>query len=480
MTEVRTRIAPAPSGSIHVGNARTALYNWLFARHHGGTFVLRVEDTDKARATNEAFAAVIEDMRWLGLDWDEGPEVGGVGRGPFGPYRQSERMDVYAKAAQDLLDSGHAYRCYCTAEELDQRRKEAMAAKRAPGYDGRCRNLTGEQITAFETEGRNSALRFRVPDGRTVTFDDVVRGEVITKSGQIQDFIIQRSDGSPTYMLAAGVDDVTMGITHIIRGEDLLAATPRQILIREAMGVAEIPVFAHLPLLVTPEGKPLSKRWGDVAVSAYREQGFLPEAMVNYLALLGWSYDDKTNIFSVPELVEKFTLERVGKNPAAFDVNKLEWLNNHYIKEMPHDHLAERLAPVSAEAGLPVEEGPGRELLNQVTPLLSERLKRLTEAPPMIAFLFERREPDEKAAKVLDGQEEYLAAGRSALERVDPWTTEAIEAALRALAEERELKPKQAFQPIRAAVTGTLISPPLFESLEILGKEETLARLGPA
>ena len=470
---VRTRIAPAPSGSIHVGNARTALYNWLYARHHGGVFVLRVEDTDSKRATDEAYAAVLEDLRWLGLEWDEGPEVGG----DAGPYRQSERIDRYDSAVRDLLDDGHAYRCYCTAEELAERRKQAQAAGKPPGYDGRCRNLTDEERARFEGEGREFAVRFAVTPNKQVAFEDVVRGTIITASEQMPDFVIQRSDGSVTYMLATAVDDALMGITHVIRGEDLIAATPRQILLREAMGISEVPVFAHLPLLVDERGRPLSKRWGDVAVRAYREQGFLPEALINYLALLGWSYDDKTNIFSLEELVEKFSLERVGRNPAAFDVDKLEWLNGHYIRQLAPDDLAGRLAEVCVAAGLDADNDEGRRILKEVAPLLVARMKRLTEAPPMVRFLFEDVAPDEKAAKVLDGQDEYLAEVSDVLQSLEKWTAPAIEEALRAVAEKRELKPKKAFQPIRAAVTGTLISPPLFESLELLGRERTLQRL---
>lgn len=473
MSAVRTRIAPAPSGSIHVGNARTALYNWLYARKHGGAFILRVEDTDAKRATDEAFKAVIEDLRWLGLEWDEGPETGG----DFGPYRQSERLERYDAAAQQLVAGGHAYRCYCTAEELDQRRKAAMAERKTPGYDGRCRHLSDDLRAAFEAEGREFAVRFAVPPDRTITFEDEVRGTIATETKQIPDFVIQRSDGSPTYMLAAAVDDALMNVTHIIRGDDLIAATPRQLLLREAMAIGDVPVFAHLPLLVDEKGKPLSKRWGDVAVSAYREQGYLPEAMVNYLALLGWSYDDKTNVFSIDELVEHFSLERVGKNPAAFDVAKLEWLNMHYIKQSTPEELAEKLVPFCVAAGLDADSVEGRAHLTAVAPLISERLKRLDEAPPMLAFLFGAREPDEKATKVLDGQADYLAEAAEALGGLEKWTSPDIEAALRTLAEKRELKPKQAFQPLRAAVTGTLVSPPLFESLEILGREETLSRL---
>ena len=470
---VRTRIAPAPSGSIHVGNARTALYNWLLARQQGGQFVLRVEDTDQSRVTEEAVDAVIEDLRWLGLEWDEGPGAGGG----YGPYRQSERRDRYRAAAAELERSGHLYRCFCTAEELAERRAHAQASRRTPGYDGRCRDLTASERAAFESEGRMHALRFRVPDNRIISFDDAVRGTIATHSDQIPDFVVQRSDGSPTYILAAAVDDVLMQITHIVRGEDLVAATPRQLLIREAMAVTSLPVFAHLPLLVAPDGKPLSKRWGDVAVGDYRRRGFLPEAMVNYLALLGWSFDEKTNIFSVEELIAKFTLRRVTKNPAIFDVAKLEWLNAHYIRLLPPSALAERLVPACVAAGLPADSEQGRRLLGRVAPLLSERLKRLEEAPPMVRFLFARVPPDAKAATVLAGQGDYLEEVAGALRATSEWTAPAIESTLRRVAAQRKLKPKQAFQPIRAAVTGTLVSPPLFESLEILGRTETLARL---
>jgi glutamyl-tRNA synthetase len=462
---VRTRIAPAPSGSIHVGNARAALYNWLFSRQNNGVFVLRVEDTDQKRADEAAYGAIEEDLQWLGLTWDEGP------------FLQSKRSDHYASAAGRLVENGNAYRCYCTPEELDTRRKAAMAAGRPPGYDGRCRDLSAEERAAFERAGRTFALRFRVPEHRTITFEDVVRGPVVTDTAQISDFVIQRSDGGPTYMLAVTVDDLEMAITHVIRGEDLLASTARQILIREALGVTEVPVFAHLPLLVSSDGRPLSKRWGDVSVRAYRDAGFLPEAMVNYLALLGWSYDDKTNIFSVDELIERFSLERVAKNPAAFDVVKLEWLNGIYIKQLEPSDLAERLVPFCVRAGIDADSESGRKMLTAVAPLISERLKRLDEAPSMIKFLFGSVTLDEKASKTIQGQAEYLRAVADRLAELPGWTGAEIEAALRGLAEERSLKPKQAFQPIRAAVTGTLVSPPLFESLEILGKDIAIERL---
>ncbi|MGH2806208.1 MAG: glutamate--tRNA ligase [Actinomycetota bacterium] len=464
MAQVRTRIEPAPSGSIHVGNARTALFNWLFARGHDGAFVLRIADTDAKRATEENYQAVLEDMRWLGLDWDEGPDIGG----DHGPYRQSERFDIYREWAQRLVDEGFAYEDHSTAEDVEKERELARKEGRRPDHRALAERSRGED---------RPSIRFIVPDDRTITFHDEVLGDVTTDLGRTPDFVIMRADGTPTYMLAVTVDDYLMGITHIVRGNDLMASTPRQLLLREAMGIKEVPFFAHLPLIVDDKGKPLSKRWGDVSVSAYREQGFLPEAMLNYLALLGWSLDDRTNVFSTEQAIEAFELARVNKNPAAFDVNKLEWINGHYIRAKTPDEIAEELVPFCVAEGLPADSDEGRATLAQVAPLLTERMKRLTEAPPMIRFLFGRPQPDEKAAKALEGQEEYLAAVTQALEDIEKWTTAAIETALRTLAEQRDLKPKKAFQPIRAAVTGTLVSPPLFESLEILGKNETLGRL---
>ncbi len=466
---VRTRIEPAPSGSIHVGNARTALFSWAYARHHAGKFVLRIADTDAKRVNEDNYHAVLEDFRWLGLDWDEGPEVGG----PAGPYRQSERFDIYREYADKLLDGGFAYRCYLTDEEIDAERKSADSGKRPPSF-----RSTEADEKRFADEGRPFTVRVIVPSERTITFHDEVLGDISTDMGRTPDFVIMRSDGTPTYMLAVTVDDALMEITHIIRGNDLMASTPRQLLIREALGFKEPPVFAHLPMIVTEDGKPLSKRWGDVSVRSYRENGFLADAVVNYLALLGWSLDERTNIFSRDELVSNFSLERVGKSPAAFDVDKLEWVNGHYIRTSAPEDLIDAMAEVCVEHGIPDANTPdGKRILSEIAPHLIERMKRLTETPPMVKFLFEEVAPDEKAAATLEGQGDYLAAVAESLQGIEPWTAAAIEAALRSLAEAKELKPKKAFQPIRAAVTGTLVSPPLFESLEILGKERTLERL---
>lgn len=465
---VRVRYAPAPTGYLHVGGARTALYDWLFARRHGGTFILRIEDTDRTRSTEESVRSLQEALRWLGIDWDEGPGV----EGPFGPYRQTERLALYREATDRLRRADHAYPCYCTPEELEERRKQALARGEPPGYDGRCRALTEAERTAFEEEGRIPAIRFAAP-GRDVTVRDLVRGDATFPASDLRDFVIMRGDGTPTYLLAAAVDDWKMEMTHVIRGEDLFASTPRQLLLLEALGVEEPPAYGHLPLIVGPDRQPLSKRHGAVAVERFREEGYLPEALVNYLALLGWSYDDHTTFFSVEDLIGKFDLARVSHNPAAFDVEKLRWMNGHYIRESSDERLTDLIEARLREAGL----APDRETVASAVPLVKERMELLSQAPELLRFLFEDVEPDEKARAMLEGQEEYLGVVADRLEALEPWATEAIEQALRGLKDERELSSKKAFQPVRAAVTGTLVSPPLFESLELLGRERTLDRL---
>ncbi|MEX0991451.1 MAG: glutamate--tRNA ligase [Actinomycetota bacterium] len=467
---VRCRFAPAPSGSMHVGNARTGLFSWLFARHHGGTFILRVEDTDASRVTDEAIDILIDSLRWLGIDWDEGPEVGG----PHAPYRQTERLDIYREKADALIAGGHAYHCFCTKEELEERRAAAMARHEAPGYDGRCRTLTDAERRAFEDEERPAALRFHMED-KEYTVHDLVRGDVHFAAGSLRDFVILRSDGSPTYLLAAAVDDLLMEMTHVIRGEDLLPSTPRQLAILDALGAPAHPTYAHLPLIVGADHKPLSKRHGSVAVEAFREQGYLPEALVNYLALLGWSKDESTTFLSRDELIEAFDLDRVSHNPAAFDTEKLEWMNGHYIKELQVDDLAARLLPFFSEAGVAVEP----DVLSEAVPLINERMKFLPEAVELLRFLFtDDIRPNEKAAKLLaKAGPDYVRAAATALEAADPWTAEGIMAALDGCAEAAGLNRTKGWQPVRAAVTGSNISPPLPESLQLLGRERTLARV---
>jgi glutamyl-tRNA synthetase len=468
-TGVRCRFAPAPTGYLHVGGARTALYSWLFARGAGGTFVLRVEDTDQRRSTGEAIDILKRSLRWLGLDWDEGPDVGG----PYGPYVQSERMARIVAVAERFLQDGRAYRCYCTPEELEDRRREALDRGATPGYDGRCRYLTDAERAEFERQGRPFALRFAMP-GEDITVHDVIRGDTTFPADDLKDFVILRSDGSPTYLLAAAVDDVAMRMTHVIRGVDLLPSTPRQVEMMRALG-ANPPLYAHLPLIVGQNNQPLSKRFGSVAVEAFREQGYLPEAMVNYLALLGWSYDATTTFFTLAEMVEHFDLARVSRSPAAFDPQKLAWMNGHYIREAPDDRLAALIVELAAEERFRPDPG----LVAAGVPLVKERMRTVREGLAMLKFLFVVDvEPDEAASKMLGpDRADLLREAAERLRAVDPWTHEAIHAVLTAIKEERGLNSKNAFQPVRAAVTGALVSPPLFESMELLGRERSIARL---
>ena len=458
---------------------RTALFNWAFARHTGGTFVFRIEDTDAARDSEESYQALLDALGWLGLTWDEGPVVGG----PYGPYRQSERMDIYADVARRLLESGHAYECFCTTEELEAAREAAMAAKKAPGYDGRCRHLTPEQVAAHRAAGRESVIRLRMPD-RDITWDDLVRGPVTFAADQVPDFVIVRANGDPLYTLVNPVDDALMHITHVLRGEDLLSSTPRQIALYEALaaigvGDGTTPRFGHLPYVMGEGNRKLSKRDPESSLQMYRDEGYLPEALLNYLALLGWSMGEDREFFSLDEMAQAFTLERVSANPARFDLKKCTAINGDWIRHLTADDLAARIVPFLVRAGL-VSADPTpaeRDLLARAVPLIQERLETLAQAVDMVGFLFvESVTIDPDAAAAVDPQ--VVAAARAALEPLAQWDAAAIEAALRgALIDGLGLKPKVAFTPVRVAVTGRRVSPPLFESMELLGREATLERL---
>jgi glutamyl-tRNA synthetase len=479
---VRTRFAPSPSGDLHVGNGRTALYAWAWARHTGGRFVFRVEDTDRSRVSDEAIAGAIDDLRWLGLDWDEGPQVGG----PYGPYRQSERLPLYHEWVQRFLADGTAYHCYCTQEELDAEREAQRAKGLPPGYVGRCRQLSAAEVERFEAAGRRPVVRFRMPAGQTAVHD-TIRGEVHFDHANIPDFVVMRANGYPLYNLAVAVDDALMKITHIVRGDDLLASTPRQIAIYHAMGMApeDIPVFTHCPYVLASDGKPLSKRFGAEAISWYRENGFVPEAVVNYLALLGWSPGGDREELSLEELVELFDLRRVGATAGRLDLKKLDDVNGDKIRAMTGEDLARRILPFLADAGL-VEQPPSpdqRALVNAAAPLIQERITRLTQAVDLLAFLLVREEvfavEPESAARVLtEDARTVLEAADAALGAVGSWSHETIEQALRqSLVEDLKRKPRHAFGPVRVAVSGRRVSPPLFESLELLGKERTRRRI---
>jgi glutamyl-tRNA synthetase len=468
--------------------ARTALFNWAFARHHGGTFVFRIEDTDPSRDTQESYDTILEVMRWLGLDWDEGPEVGG----PYGPYRQSERYNVYRDVAAKLLDSGRAYHCYCSTEELDERNEKARSEGRAPGYDGHCRQLTQEQVAAYEAEGRKPVVRFRMPD-HAITFEDLVRGEITFQPENVPDFVLVRANGHPLYTLVNPVDDAMMRITHVLRGEDLLSSTPRQIAFYDALreiGISDgtLPKFGHLPYVMGQGNKKLSKRDPESNLLGYRDRGFLPEGLLNYLALLGWAIAEDRDIFSMEEMVQAFTIERVNPNPARFDLKKAEAINATHLRELSVDELAERMLPYLHAAGLvgetPTEEE--RALLQKATPLVQERMVTLGEAVGMLGFLlvdessFSRDPADVEKLLDEDGRT-VVKAAHDALVPLSTWDTASIEEALRvALVEQLGLKPRNAFGPVRVAVTGRRVSPPLFESLELLGRERSLSRLADA
>ena len=454
----------------------TATFNWLYARKHNGTFVLRIADTDASRATEEAMRSVLEDLRWLGLLWDEGPDTGG----PHEPYRQSERFDLYRAAADRLLEQGNVYKCYCTPQELEQRRKAAIAAGRPPGYDGRCRNLTDEERAAFEAEGRKPALRFRVEPGETVIHDHV-HGEVRFDHAQIADFVVMRSDRTPTYLLTVTYDDDAMGINTIIRGEDILASTPRQLMIARALGSTTTPEYAHLPLIVGADRAPLSKRHGHTSVAAYRDEGYLPEALINYLVLLNWSVGDGvTERFTIPELIDAFDLGGVTRNPSAFDVQKLTALNGEKIRELDPEEFVSRLIPFMVRAEVLHDPVPDEEVgvLRAMAPHVQTRITKLSEAPEQLRFLFYEPEPDERAAKLLTPDRAALLEDvEKILASLDPWSVESIHDALMGWADSTGLKRKDALQPVRAAITGSLVSPPLFESIEVLGRERATQRL---
>jgi glutamyl-tRNA synthetase len=480
-----TRFCPSPTGLVHVGVLRTALFNWAHARHTGGTFVFRIEDTDAARDTEESYRHLLDCLRWLGLDWDEGPEVGG----PHGPYRQSQRHEVYREVAAKLLAAGHAYESFSTPEEVDARRRAAGQDPKL-GYDNADRGTTEEQKAAFRAEGREPVLRLRMPD-TDIAWDDLVRGEVRFAAGAVPDFVLVRANGVPLYPFTNPVDDALMQVTDVLRGEDLLPSTPRQIALYQALtdiGVAQAtPRFGHLPLVMGEGNRKLSKRDPQSNVDVYRERGFLPEGLLNYLALLGWSIAEDRDVFSPQEMVEAFDVTRVSANPARFDLKKAEAINATHLRALPVEDFTARVVPFLTAAGLvadpPTDEQ--RRVLEGIAPLAQERMVVLSDAVGLLGFLFTEDVEIDPAArdKQLAGPEaaEVLDAASAALWELADWTAPAIEAALRtALVDGLGRKPRQAFGPVRVAVSGRTVSPPLYESLELLGKQRTLARLAAA
>ncbi len=475
---VRVRFAPSPTGGPHVGNIRTAIYDWLLARGSGGAFVIRVEDTDQGRKVEGAIDELLDALSWLGIDWDEGPDVGG----PYEPYVQSERLDKYHGAIDTLIGKGMAYRCYCTPERLSEMREEQQRAKAQIGYDRLCKSLSEDERGEREASGLPFVVRFAMPSEGVTRLDDIIRGEVDFENGLVDDFVMLKGDGFPTYHLANVVDDHLMEITHVVRAEEWLPSAPRHLRIYDALGWTP-PLFAHMSVILAPDRSKLSKRHGATSIIEYREQGYVAPALVNFLTLLGWSLDDKTEIMSSDELAKNFTLERVSRSGALFDAEKLAWMNGHYIREMGDDELADTLLeywgryPVD---GIP--DSPDRAIVVKIAPLVRERLKTLADAAPLVTFFFAQQieyEAAELVQKKMDvpGTKAALEGALGVLEALPAFDTESIETALRALAEEQGIKVGQLLGSIRVATTGLRVSPPLFETLEILGRDRCVSAI---
>lgn len=481
-TPVRVRFCPSPTGTPHVGLIRTALFNWAYARHTNGKLIFRIEDTDAKRDSEESYLQLLDALKWLGITWDEGVEVGG----PHEPYRQSQRGDIYQDVIKKLVDGGYVYESFSTPEEVEARHK---AAGRDPklGYDNFDRNLSDEQIAAFRAEGREPALRLRMPE-HDITFNDLVRGEITFKAGSVPDYAVVRPNGAPLYTLVNPVDDALMGVTHVLRGEDLLSSTPRQIALYEALyavGVAEyMPLFGHLPYVMGGGNKKLSKRDPESSLFLHRDRGFIPEGLLNYLSLLGWSLSADEDIFTVQQLVENFDIHDVVGNPARFDIKKAESINGTHVRMLDATDFRNRLIPYLQADGLVGETLNARqdEILSEAAPLVQERIALLGEAPEMLAFLFKADDAidvaDDAKKGLPENLQEVLDAAVAALEVIEDWNAENIQTALKsALVEGMGIKPRLAFGPVRTAISGRRISPPLFESMVILGKDSSLARI---
>ncbi len=479
--QVRVRMAPSPTGFLHIGGARTALFNWLFAKHHNGKFILRIDDTDAARSTDESMHEIYTALKWLGLVWDEGGDIGG----PYAPYVQSERKSIYEKYVTQLLESGNAYRCYCTPEELEEIRTEARAAKSTRSYDGRCRHLTSETLKHYIAEGRKPTVRIKMPE-IPIRVDDLILGPRTIDPATLEDEVIVRSNGMPNYNLTSIIDDAEMHITHVIRGTEHLNNTPKQIAIANALSL-NLPQFAHIPLVLDDTGRKLSKRHhGDlVAVNRYREQGYLPEAMLNFVARLGWSYDDKQEIFSIEELIEKFDLTRVGKSGSVFDIKKLEWLNSHYINQLDVAARTDAVIPYWKEAGL-VDSATNRGWLEAIVEAVGERLTTLQDIVPQTRFFFrDDFEYEEKAVKKWWGGSdekkqktcEILTNLGQILKEITEFDLETIEVSIWKYTDENDIKRVAAMQAMRIALTGTSFGPSLFDIIVLLGRDEVLKRI---
>lgn len=467
---VTLRFAPSPTGLMHVGLARTALFNWLFARRHSGRFILRIEDTDRARCKPEYIQDYLESLRWLGLNWDEGPHI------------QSERIELYQQHAQCLLDGGNAYRCYCTPERLEEMRREQQLRKQPPGYDRFCRGLSKERRTALEASGAASVVRFAMPLEGSTEFEDQIRGRIQFDNTTLDDFVILKSDGFPTYHLASVVDDHLMNITHILRGEEWISSTPRHILLYRAFAWSP-PLFAHLPLILGKDRTKLSKRHGAASLAEYREQGYLPNALANYVALLGWSPGGDHEVLSRAEMIERFDLSAINPAPAIFDLDKLDWMNGVYIRALSSERLGELALPFLQRAGLVAQQASReqQEYAGKVLSLEQERMKRLSDAPQLASFFFgEGVDYDERAVNKWLKRDYVPGVLQVLLERfsaMQPWDTASIEAEVRGLADKANRKASELIHPVRVAATGRTEGPGLFETLELIGRECVISRL---
>ena len=493
---VRVRFAPSPTGEPHIGNIRTVVFNWLFARKMGGRFILRIEDTDRARYRPETIAAIMDGLRWLGLDWDEGPGLEELVRsgvpnpgqyavgGSYGPYIQSERKELYREVAEDLVHRGMAYRCNCSPERLDEVRRLQRENKQPVMYDRHCRERAEGEVSADEAH----VVRLKVPLGGETVVHDLIKGDVVFDNAEMDDQVLLKSDGFPTYHLAVVVDDHHMGVTHVVRGDDWIPSTPKRIVLYNALGW-DIPQYVHVPLVTMPGGKKLAKREGSTSITEFRKQGYLPEALLNFLALLGWSPGEGNDkeVFSSAELIKEFDLERVSRAPAAFSYDKLDWFNGMYIRGLSSDELRERLIPFWQDAGLVPDPCPDglKPKLGMIVPLIQERLKVLTDVAEWTEFFF--KDVDTTSVEGLLGKKmtaaqslNALQQARGLLEKIEPFDAESLEQPMRDLASDLGLKAGQLFGPIRGAVTGKKVAPPLFGTLVILGREEVLARIDTA
>lgn len=479
--KIRVRFAPSPTGNLHIGGARTALFNWLFARHNGGSLILRIDDTDQERSTEESTRGILSALRWLGLDWDEGPDAGGA----YGPYYQSQRSELYTEAAQKLIEQGMAYKCYCTSEELAARRQQARAAGKAPRYDGRCRELTAQERKEKESEGYRPVIRLRVPETGETKVPDLLRGDVAFNNDVLDDFIIMKSDGMPTYNLACVIDDAMMHISHIIRAEEHLSNTPKQILIYKALGYS-LPVFAHVSMILAPDHSKLSKRHGATSVEEFRALGYLPDALINYLALLGWSPEGEEELLSLSELVRQFSMERVGKTAAIYDVKKLTWMNGHYLNEKDLDDVIDLVKPYFQEKSLIPQQMNPEEMayFRQVVGAVRTRVKTLAEVAEAAEYFYKDDFAyEEKGVRKhfrKDNVAEYLKKASGKLADLEEFDLETTEKAYRELSEELGVKAGNIIHPTRMALSGRTMGPGLFDIMVILGKDKTIERLNRA